>query len=181
MKPVIIAIVGPSGCGKTTMAEFIKKEFGIPTIVSYTTRPMRDNETQGKEHQFVSESEMPQKEEMLAYTQFGGYHYWASHNQVTANGICTYVIDEKGLIMLNEKYGDIYRVFSILVKMDKDSLHADSERIDRDKERVVIPEEQYNVVINNDGTLGEFLLNVRRTVSLLVHDHITNLFQYAKK
>ena len=46
--PIIITIVGPSGSGKTTMAN-IMSENGIPTIVSYTTRPMREEETNGKE------------------------------------------------------------------------------------------------------------------------------------
>ena len=44
--PIVIAIVGPSGSGKTTMAN-IMAENGIPTIVSFTTRPMRDGETNG--------------------------------------------------------------------------------------------------------------------------------------
>ncbi len=52
-RPIIITIVGPSGSGKTTMAN-IMSENGIPTIVSYTTRPMREEETNGKEHWFVT-------------------------------------------------------------------------------------------------------------------------------
>ena len=57
--PVIITIVGPSGSGKTTMAN-IMSENGIPTIVSYTTRPMREEETNGKEHWFVTPEDKPQ-------------------------------------------------------------------------------------------------------------------------
>ena len=57
--PVIITIVGPSGSGKTTMAN-IMSENGIPTIVSYTTRTMSEEETNGKEHWFVSPEDKPQ-------------------------------------------------------------------------------------------------------------------------
>lgn len=165
MKPVIIAIVGPSGCGKTTAAEHIEKEFGIPTIVSFTTRPMRPGETQGREHQFVSDDQVPARETMLAYTFFGGYHYWASHEQIPENGACTYVIDEKGLLMLQEKYGDRYELFTILVKMGKHNLHADHTRINRDKERVKIKDSSYNLIIHNNSTLQVFLAIVSSCIS----------------
>ena len=75
MKSTILAIVGPSGSGKTTLAEHLKDKLNIPVIVSYTTRPIRDGEIDGKDHHFVSEQDMPPHEKMLAYTKFGGYHY----------------------------------------------------------------------------------------------------------
>lgn len=164
MKPIIIAIVGPSGCGKTTMAEYIKKVFYIPTIVSFTTRPMRDGETQGREHQFVTDEQLPSQDEILAYTKFGGYHYWALHSQIPAKGICTYVIDEKGLLMLDEKYGDKYELFPVLIKMNKNSIQADTDRIQRDKYRVVLGDEWYKLIITNDGTLDEFLHKVKLAI-----------------
>lgn len=162
MKPVIIAIVGPSGCGKTTMAEYVQETFGIPTIVSYTTRPMRDNEQQGKEHIFVSDNQMPPMEEMMAFTEFGGHKYWATHKQIPEQKICTYVIDEKGLFMLSKKYGYLYSIFTILVKMDSDKLQADSSRIERDNDRIALDETEYQLVITNNGTLDEFLQNVKQ-------------------
>ena len=42
MKPIIIAIVGASGSGKTHLSKFLQKEFGIPAIISTTTRPRRE-------------------------------------------------------------------------------------------------------------------------------------------
>ena len=117
--PVIITIVGPSGSGKTTMAN-IMSENGIPTIVSYTTRPMREEETNGykfyqfdtngKEHWFVTPEDKPQMSEMIAYTQFGEHEYWATLQQAKQK-ICTYVIDEKGLIYLKEKFPNSFIIF----------------------------------------------------------------------
>ena len=94
--PIIITIVGPSGSGKTTMAN-IMSENGIPTIVSYTTRPMREEETNGKEHWFVTPEDKPQMSEMIAYTQFGEHEYWATLQQAKQK-ICTYVIDPRNMI-----------------------------------------------------------------------------------
>ena len=76
-KTKIIAVVGPSGSGKTTAVEFASKALGIPVLVSYTTRPMREGEVNFKDHVFVTEKEIPSQSKMLAFTRFGGYQYWS--------------------------------------------------------------------------------------------------------
>ena len=81
MKPVIIAIVGRSGNGKTYMAEFLRKKMNIPTIVSYTTRRKRPGETDGVEHFFIGSEQVPEGDDMLAYTVFGGEQYFALHSR----------------------------------------------------------------------------------------------------
>ena len=48
---IIVALVGPSGCGKTTLGKYLK-DMGFNWISSYTTRPMREGETDGVEHKF---------------------------------------------------------------------------------------------------------------------------------
>lgn len=160
-KPTIVCIVGPSGSGKTTMAKFIEQALEIPMLVSYTTRPQRPEEVQGVDHWFVHEDKMPAQEEMLAYTKFGGYHYWMLKEDVphTAPGICTYVIDEKGLKMLIDNYGDEFSIVAFLIKRDKLSLikQVGEERVKRDLERMAIPEEEYQEVISNDGPIEVFL------------------------
>jgi guanylate kinase len=158
MKPVILAIVGPSGAGKTFASEFLKNEKGIPVIVSFTTRPMRDGETHGVEHFFVDEEDMPSRSQMLAYTKFGGRHYWTEMNQVSKSGKCLYVIDEKGLIGLIEKYSDTYEIVPILIKRDLEQLlkSVSLERVKRDKSRLTIEDGFYDHIIENDGTVEEF-------------------------
>ena len=54
-KPIILAIVGESGSGKTHIANWLGDHGYCHTIVSPTTRPMRENETDGRDHVFVSE------------------------------------------------------------------------------------------------------------------------------
>ena len=168
-KPVILAIVGPSGSGKTTMAEYLKNEMGIPVLVSFTTRNMRPGEVDGVDHNFVSEQEMPPKEDMLAYTKFGGYHYWTTISQIP-NGICSYVIDEKGLMMLWEDFGDRFDIVPIFVKCNIETLEKrgiDPERLQRDKIRVVIEEAAYWATITNNGDLEEFYSNISQIINLL--------------
>lgn len=158
-KPIIICIVGPSGSGKTTMARFLEKALNIPMLVSYTTRPKRLNEIDGVDHRFVTEAEMPSRDEMLAYTKFGNYHYWMPLEEVEDKCICTYVIDEKGLLELAKNFSDQFNLFSILVKRDADKLIAQvgKERVQRDLERVTIPESDYCKVITNNDRIEDFL------------------------
>ena len=103
MKPIIICIVGASGSGKTTASLMLQKQFGWEAIVSYTTRPMREGETNGVDHWFVTPDQKPREGEMCAYTKFGDYEYWTTWNQFQSLFPCVYVIDEKGLINLQSK------------------------------------------------------------------------------
>lgn len=170
MRRKIICIVGPSGSGKTTLANIASKELNIPTLCSYTTRPKRENEINGIDHFFVSKEEMPTKDKMLAYTKFGDYEYWASIEQIPADKPIIYVIDEKGLMMLMEEWGDRYEIDSIFIKRNKDLLikTVGEERVRRDRSRVKIDENSYDAVISNNGSLLEFLEIGVRTIQMLI-------------
>lgn len=151
-KPVIIAIVGASGSGKTTLAKHLHL-MGVPYLVSFTTRPMRPGEVNGVDHYFVDDS-YPIPQEPLAYTFFGGHHYWTEPGQVTSS-IMSYVIDEKGLIELKKMWGDKFDILSI--KIERSDNPTDLDRQARDRERIDIPDEDYDCLINNSTTLHRFL------------------------
>lgn len=159
MKQKMICLVGPSGSGKTTLANIASKELNISTLCSYTTRPKRENEVNGIDHFFVSKDKMPTKDKMLAYTKFGDYEYWANIEQIPTDKPIIYVIDEKGLMMLLEEWGDKYDIVSILIKRDRKLIieTVGKERVNRDKSRVKIDENSYDAVISNNGSFTEFL------------------------
>lgn len=171
MRQMIVCIVGPSGSGKTTLANIASKELNIPTLCSYTTRPKRENEINGIDHFFVSKEEMPTKDKMLAYTKFGDYEYWASIEQIPIDKPIIYVIDEKGLLMLTEEWGDKYEIVSMLIKRDKKLLieTVGEERVKRDHSRVKIDEDSHDAVISNNGSLTEFLKDGVETIKFLIY------------
>lgn len=146
MKKTIIAIIGESGCGKTSLSTYMSDNCGIPYICSYTTRPIRPNETDGVEHIFVSDSDIPDKSDMIAYTEFGGYKYWATKQQV--DDIVTYVIDEKGFVYLRDNFSDDFDF--VKVYMRRLNNNVDQKRRDRDADRIVFDDSYYDIVMNNN-------------------------------
>nr|DAW58536.1 MAG TPA: Guanylate kinase [Caudoviricetes sp.] len=159
----LITITGPSGAGKDTVARMLSDLGGYKVICSYTTRPKREGEIDGVEHHFVEKCDVPH-DNMLAYTQYGGYEYWTTVEQVDDKAI--YVIDEDGLKSLCEKFPDI-ELFKICVSAkERTRLRrgVTPERMARDKRRKRLPLSFYDAVIfNNDspGDLRDEVLRVR--------------------
>jgi guanylate kinase len=154
-KKTIVAIIGASGSGKTVLSLEMKR-YGYPVICSYTTRPMRTGEVSGIDHIFVDEKDMPDKSEMLAYTYFGGYHYWAEKKQVDDVLPTLYVIDEKGLIDLKNNYKDEYNIYVVYVTRTNNDV--DQNRKDRDNDRVKIDPSEIDLEIYNDySNVNDFL------------------------
>ncbi|WP_444403727.1 guanylate kinase [Prevotella sp.] len=163
----LITITGPSGAGKDTVARMLSDLGGYKVICSYTTRPKREGEIDGVEHHFVEKCDVPH-DNMLAYTQYGGYEYWTTIDQVTDKAI--YVIDEDGLITLCEKFSNI-KLFKICVSAEEDSRlrrGVSQERMDRDKKRKCLPLSFFNAVIFNNDSLSDLYDEVLQVRYMIV-------------
>ena len=166
MKQKIIAIMGPSGAGKDTVANILSIALNIPLLCSFTTRPMRDGEVNGREHFFVKECKTPKKD-MLAYTEYGGYEYWTEISQIEDTAI--YVIDERGFLSICENFPDI-ELMSIYVAAKPETLKARGiapERTNRDEYRVSLDINSFDYVISNNSSLYRLLtntLNVKKCI-----------------
>lgn len=146
----IITITGPSGAGKDTVARMLSEMTGYKVLCSYTTRPRRNGEVDGREHWFVNECNVL-PEFRLAYTQYGGYEYWTSIAQLSNMSI--YVIDEKALKEMRRNFPHL-KVVSIYVDASERvrlSRGVSEERIARDKGREQIPLEQYDFIFRNEN------------------------------
>jgi guanylate kinase len=81
-KGFIFVISGPSGSGKTTLAKKLLNQSQLKDrfikSVSYTTRPKRPGERQGRDYFFVSEEEFKRllkTKKFLEHTHYLGYDY----------------------------------------------------------------------------------------------------------
>lgn len=170
MKSLIIAVVGKSGSGKTTLTKEVDKFLGIESLVSYTTRPKRNEEINGIDHWFVDESEIPTYNEMLAYTLYGNYHYWVSVEQVKHGLIYTYVINEDALLEMLDRFKDVYDFVKIYV--DRPNIDVSEDRTKRDIDRTELGKSFYDYIIVNDGSYRDFVKRSLNCVKQIVKNRI---------
>ena len=78
-KPLVYIISAPSGSGKSTLvSELLKMVPNLDFSISYTTRPPRRSEQNGKQYFFVSRDEFQQMirdDEFLEYAEVFGHLY----------------------------------------------------------------------------------------------------------
>jgi guanylate kinase len=81
-KTIVYIISAPSGSGKSTLVnEILKAIPGLDFSISYTTRPSRGSEQNGKQYHFVTRNEfdrMVRADEFLEHAEFDGNCYGTS-------------------------------------------------------------------------------------------------------
>ena len=84
---MIIVLVGKTASGKTTVANELCKNHGYKRIITYTTRPMRDNEVQDVDYHFISDEEfnkMVKNNEFTEYKRYDSAHgVWSYGSVIT--------------------------------------------------------------------------------------------------
>lgn len=79
---MIIVLVGKTASGKTTVANELCKNHYYKRIITYTTRPMRDNEVQDVDYHFISDEQFNRMVENNEFTEYKRYN--------TAHGVWSY-------------------------------------------------------------------------------------------
>lgn len=129
----IIAVVGKTSTGKDTISKYMHEKYNVPFVISYTTRPMRDYETDGKEHYFITKERMSElisdKKNIIAYTINAktGIEYCAT-KECIKDDYAIYIVNPDGIEWLKQNCPDI-DVVSIYLNLDE------SEIIKRGTER----------------------------------------------
>lgn len=110
---MILVIVGESAGGKSSVADYISKTHGIEKIVTYTTRPPRSYETNGKDYFFI-DTETYKKLEAEGFfaetATYNGWHYGSAVDSYKGNKVV--VLTPKGLRQIrSKKIPDIFSVY----------------------------------------------------------------------
>ena len=119
-KKTILCTVGRTGSGKNYISERLSTILDYPLVVSHTTRPKRDNETNGVEHWFDTKEEFDtliQNNTMIAYTKIGEYEYCALLEDIGDNAI--YIIDPHGIEYLKQNFKDQINLKIIYIYCDE--------------------------------------------------------------
>ena len=121
----IIVILGKCCAGKDTLARFMADNLGFSFVVSTTSRPMRDGESEGDPYHFIDEKEFKRKianGDFIEYREYktnsGNWHYGVEKSVVIDNECYVAVLDIVGLREFKKQFGD--RVFSIYLLVDYD-------------------------------------------------------------
>lgn len=98
----VVALFGKSGAGKDTILQHILERYGnkVKGIVSCTTRPKRDYEVDGVDYHYLTTEEFTVKVlnyEMLEATEFNGWFYGTSIEELDANKVNIGVFNPTGV------------------------------------------------------------------------------------
>lgn len=124
----IFVVSGKSATGKDTIYKRLveDKSLALTTIVSYTTRPIRNNELEGVEYHFVTEEGLQDLKEQGTiieqrsyHTVCGLWHYFTVNDGQFDNKDCNYILI--GTLEQYEKIRDYFgagRVIPIYIEVD---------------------------------------------------------------
>lgn len=112
----ILIFVGSSGSGKSTLVEHIRKNLGIPQLVTTTTRNKRHNEKEGKDYHFIESEEfnrLADNQSFLETTSYSGNLYGLTKEEIdkNSNNVSTVITDINGARTLANLYPDRVMVF----------------------------------------------------------------------
>ncbi len=123
-------ISGPSGAGKTSLCnQLVARISRLRFSISYTTRPQRSGEVDGKDYVFVSKDAFQKKidaEEFLEWAEVYGHFYGTDRimiSQTFAEGTDALLdIDEQGAMQLKNTFQE--GVFIYLLPPSLDTLRT---------------------------------------------------------
>lgn len=115
----LLCVLGRTACGKDSLVNKLCEKTGLKSIISYTTRPRRENE--GDTHIFVAEADFEQMHQdgiVAAFTQIGESKYWTTIDQLEDADI--YIIDYDGLKTLRKLSLPNIRIVSVYINVPDD-------------------------------------------------------------
>ena len=164
----IIVIIGKSRSGKDTIARYLDDIHKVKPIVSYATRPKRDNETDGVEHKFISKKEMEnvkKNEKMIAYTinKKTGYEYCSTLDSFKPDEWRTYILNPEGLYYLVAHMSKETFLHVVYVDCDEDILRQRGVERNESPEifekRISSEREEFDYFRDNHDNLINGMLN----------------------
>lgn len=116
MSKTIFLLVGASGSGKTTLAQYLK-QWGIPEIISHSTRAMREGESEGSPYYFVTNEEFDQIDFIETTPYDGSSRYGTSKQELerifNSNDTAFAIVDAHGVKEFKKQYGDTVKTIYI--------------------------------------------------------------------
>ncbi len=157
----MIVIIGASASGKTTLADgFVRRNPQYQKVVTYTTRPRRPSESDGKDYHFISEHEfnhMAIKGEFVEHTTYRGWQYGIKKSDCHDNSVI--VATPSGLRELKKEFSNVFsvylyveRAYRLIKSLERgDDVDEAYRRSLSDVGMFDGVEHEVNFIINNNG------------------------------
>lgn len=166
-RPPLIIVVGPSGVGKSSFVDLITKEISLLfDTITYTTRAMRNGESEGQPYHFVTEArfkELLAKEFFIEHAIVHGRMYGTPKHQIddaiSAGRVVIMDVDVQGARTFKSKYPESFAIFihppSIdelrqrVIKRDGKALPDLETRMNNAQKEILVANE-FDIQITND-------------------------------
>ena len=120
---MIIILVGESGSGKTSLAnEFIKRNPSFERAVTYTTRPKRTNEIDGRDYHFITNEEfyeMMRQNLFIETATYNDWHYGTSKISLSPLRNYVVVLSPSGMREFKKAYPDHSQYRTVYLYVDR--------------------------------------------------------------
>jgi guanylate kinase len=167
---MIVVLLGASSSGKSTIENILSNKFGYEKIVSYTTRPQRLGEKNGKDYHFITNEQFQdslQKGLFAEYDEYSQNRFYGTLKSDYKKGNKVVVLTPNGLRQLkkNCKDDDIYSVYvdanlgtrvkryidrCDVNKFNFDDKNEIASRVERDFAMFLGIDKEVNLVVNNN-------------------------------
>ena len=177
----LYCIVAPSGAGKSSLvAALLSKDSEIQLSISYTTRPPRASEVDGREYRFITRErfqELIEQEEFLEHAEVYGNLYGTSkrwiEQRISAGSDVLLEIDWQGARQVRKLFPEMTYIYILppsievlrerLVKRGQDSAEVIERRLAAAREDLRHIKNADYVIINQDfaAALADLMAVVR--------------------
>lgn len=175
MKKRRIILVGKSGAGKDHARKISESIIGTKYAVSYTTRPARENETDGLDYIFISKdkfTEMINENLWYEYVEFNGWLYGTTKEQFYGDCLI-FIMTPKGLSHLppSDRNESCVVYFDIAEDVRRERMAArggNADTVDRRIEADRIDFENYtnyDFYISNPNYRVDDIVEIWRSIS----------------
>lgn len=103
----MVVLCGKGGAGKDTVSKILQDVYGIPKVVTYTTRPKRQGEKDGESYHFITKEEFLEKMKsgFFAETSCTGEHMYGSPAEAFKEKNAQIILDPAGIGQVTKKIG----------------------------------------------------------------------------
>ncbi|MFH1728039.1 MAG: guanylate kinase [Pseudomonadota bacterium] len=159
--PLFFVISAPSGAGKTTViSEVLKKSKNLRRLITHTTRPMREGETDKKDYFFLSNENFQKKiaeDDFLEHANVYGNSYGSSKTTLKEISEGEYDIikdiDVQGAMNIKKRYSNAILIYILTPSFEDLEKRLRFRNLDSDeviKKRIDIAKEELSYIDKYD-------------------------------